>query len=127
VMAYTLATRRNDGISVLHDRNPLFVRLSDGSVRNAYTVRILNKSLETRIFVLSVTGLPDTDIDAIGHAGFSGGNPLIEVDPDQTREVRVLVTEREKIAPGASIPITFSIVPKTGGSAASAGDHFFGP
>jgi polyferredoxin len=28
---------------VLHERNPLFVRLSDGSIRNAYTVRLLNK------------------------------------------------------------------------------------
>ena len=47
----------NDGVSVIHDRNPLFVRLSDGSVRNAYTVRILNKSLEHEDFVLSVAGL----------------------------------------------------------------------
>ena len=44
VMAYALATRHNDAMNVLHDRNPLFVRLSDGSLRNAYTVRILNKS-----------------------------------------------------------------------------------
>ncbi len=127
VMAYTLATRRNDGINVLHDRNPLFVRLSDGSLRNAYTVRVLNKSLDNKTFVLSVAGLPDADIDAIGHSGFANGNPLIDVGPDQSREVRVLVTERQRIPPGASIPITFSIVPQTGGSAASAGDHFFGP
>ena len=127
LMAYTLATRSSEGISVLHDRNPLFVRLSDGSVRNAYTVRIINKSLEKKAFALSVTGLPNADIDAIGHSGFSGGNPLIEVGPDQTREARVLVTVRDPIAPGASIPITFSIVPKTGGSAARTGDHFIGP
>ena len=43
-MTYALATRHNEGVSVLHDRNPLFVRLSDGSLRNAYTVRILNKA-----------------------------------------------------------------------------------
>ena len=36
MMAYTLATRRNDGVAVIHDRNPLFVRLADGAVRNAY-------------------------------------------------------------------------------------------
>ena len=32
-------------ISVIHDRNPMFVRLADGAIRNAYTVRILNKAL----------------------------------------------------------------------------------
>jgi hypothetical protein len=77
--------------------------------------------------VLSVAGLPDADIDVIGGAGFSDAHPLVEVGADQTREVRVLVTARERIAPGASIPIVFAIVPKAGGHAASAGDHFFGP
>ena len=127
VMAYTLATRTNDAVSVLHDRNPLFVRLSDGSLRNAYTLRVLNKSLEKKLFVLSVAGLSDADIDVIGGAGFSGANPLIEVGPDQSREVRVLVTERERIAAGASIAIKFAIAPQTGGPAATAADHFFGP
>ena len=127
VMTYSLATRHNDAVSVLHDRNPLFVRLSDGSLRNAYAVRILNKSLDSRAFLLKVGGLPDADVDVIGSSSFSGADPLIEVGPDQSREVRVLVTARERIGSGASIPITFTIVPKTGGTAASASDHFIGP
>ena len=127
VMLYALATRRNDAVSVIHDRNPLFVRLADGSLRNAFTVRILNKSLEARTFALSVTGLESADIDVIGSSSFSGANPLFEVGPDQSREVRVLVTAREPIAAGASIPIIFSIMPRTGGTAASASDHFIGP
>jgi cytochrome c oxidase accessory protein FixG len=127
LMTYTLATRHNDGISVLHDRNPLFVRLSDGSLRNAYTLRILNKSLEPRTFVLSVAGLPEADIDVIGGAGFFDGSPLVQVGPDQSREVRALVTARGALPAGASIPIVFTIVPKDGGHAATAGDHFFGP
>jgi cytochrome c oxidase accessory protein FixG len=132
LMAYTLATRHDDGVSVLHDRNPLFVRLSDGSLRNAYTMRILNRSLEQKAFMVTVAGLPDADIDVIGNAGFFNAHPLVDVGPDQTREVRVLVTARERIAPGASIPIVFTIVPKNtapnaSGYAASASDHFFGP
>ena len=127
VMTYSLATRHNDAVSVLHDRNPLFVRLSDGSLRNAYAVRILNKSLDSRAFLLKVGGLPDADVDVIGSSSFSDADPLIEVGPDQSREVRVLVTARERIGSGASIPITFTIVPKTGGTAASASDHFIGP
>ncbi len=127
VMAYALATRHSDAISVLHDRNPLFVHLSDGSLRNAYTVRILNKSLESRAFVLKVSGLPDADVDVIGSSSFFGADPLIDVGPDQSREARVLVTARERVPAGASIPITFTIVPKSGGRPVSANDHFFGP
>ncbi len=126
VMTYALATRHDDAINILHDRNPLFVHLSDGSLRNAYTLRILNKSLEGRSFVLTVTGLPESDIDVIGSSSFIGANPLIEVGPDQSREVRVLVTARERV-PAASVPVTFTIAPKTGGTPISVNDHFFGP
>ena len=103
------------------------MRLSDGSLRNAYTVRILNKSLEQRTFVLSVAGPPEADIDVIGGAGFSGGFPLVQIGADQSREFRALVTVRDPTVPHASIPIVFTIVPKDGGHAATASDHFFGP
>ena len=66
VMLYTLATRRSEGITVIHDRNPIYVRLADGSIRNAFTVHILNKSLETRLFLLTVDGLPGVDVQAGG-------------------------------------------------------------
>jgi cytochrome c oxidase accessory protein FixG len=127
IMTYTLATRRDDGINVLHDRNPLFVRLSDGSVRNAYAIRILNKTHETQNFVLTVSGLGDADVEVIGSAARSGGDPVIDVGPDQTREFRVLITARQQLAPEASIPLTFTIVSSKGGTAVSARDHFLGP
>ncbi len=127
IMAYALATRTADAVSVIHDRNPLFVRLADGSLRNAFTVRILNKRLDSVNFVLKLTGLPDADVEVIGSSTYSGPNPRVEVGPDQSRELRVLVTAHEHITPGASIPITFSIEPEAGGSAATARDHFFGP
>ncbi len=127
VMTYALVTRHNDSVSVIHDRNPLFVHLSDGSLRNAYALRILNKSLEGRSFLLKVAGLRNADIDVMGSSTFYGADPLVEVGPDQSREIRVLVTERERVAPAASMPITFTIVPRDGGTSASASDHFFGP
>jgi cytochrome c oxidase accessory protein FixG len=127
VMLYALATRHSEAISVIHDRNPMFVRLSDGALRNAFTVRILNKSLEGRTFVLTVEGLSDIDLKLAGAAETSGGNPIITVGPDQTREVRVLVKTYETLPPAASIPLTFRIVDMRDGQQASAVDHFRGP
>ena len=43
-------------VNVLHDRNPPYVLLSDGGVRNGYTVKILNKLHEPREFALAVRG-----------------------------------------------------------------------
>ncbi len=65
-MLYALVTRRTESISVIHERNPMFVRLSDGAIRNAYVARILNKKLEPREFALSVTGLGGVFVEVIG-------------------------------------------------------------
>jgi len=46
------------GISVLHDRAPLFVRLADGDLRNGYTVKIVNKSNTLELYELSVQACP---------------------------------------------------------------------
>ncbi len=127
IMAYTLATRRSDAVSVIHDRNPIFVRLSDGALRNGYAIRILNKMHQAQSYTLNVSGLLDAGVEVIGSEGSSGGNPLIYVGPDQSREVRVLVTTHQKLEDGASIPLTFSIAPIEGGAAAIAADHFLGP
>ena len=127
VMSYALATRRDDGVDVLHDRNPLFVRLADGATRNAYAVRILNKTVAPQAFVLKVTGLADADVSVIGGTIQSGGDWVVDVGPDQSREVRVLVTTHQKLGPEASIPLTFTVMSESDGTTASASDHFLGP
>jgi len=127
IMSVTLATRRNDGLSVIHDRNPLFVRLSDGALRNGYAIRILNKTLQPQSYELKVSGLPDAQVEVIGSEGSSGGSPIIYVGADQTREMRVLVTTHAQLGAGSPIPMTFTIVAASGGAGASATDHFIGP
>ncbi len=127
VMLYALATRRSEGISVIHDRNPLFVRLSDGELRNGFTVRILNKSLERRSFVLTVDGLADVDLKVVGDTVTTGRMAVISVGPDQTYELRALVSTYSPLPPAASIPLTFSITDANSGRQASAVDHFRGP
>ena len=57
LMAVALAERGTLELSVLSDRNPLFVRLSDGSIRDGYTVKIENKSSETQVYRLTATGI----------------------------------------------------------------------
>ncbi len=127
VMMYALATRGDESISVIHDRNPTYVRLADGQIRNAFTVRILNKALETRNFVLTVDGLADVDIRVIGEKETTGRSVVVSVDADQTHELRVLVDTYQKLAPAASIPLTFRITDPKTGRRASAVDHFRGP
>ena len=101
-MIYTLATRGSEGISIIHDRNPMFVRLSDGALRNGYTIRIVNKDLKHRDFIVSVDGLPSSLIDFVGLPPRADGRQLVDVGPDQTKEVRVVVTDYSKTPPAPS-------------------------
>jgi len=127
IMVFTLATRDSEGISVIHDRNPMYVRMSDGALRNAYTIRIVNKQLKHRDFILSVDGVPSSLIDFIGLPPRADGRQLIDVGPDQTREVRVTVTDYATTAPAPSTSILFSLIDVATGEVAQMRDHFFGP
>jgi cytochrome c oxidase accessory protein FixG len=126
IMLYTLATRETEGLSVIHDRNPMYVRLSDGALRNAYTIRIVNKQLKHRAFVLSFDGLPATLIDFVGVPPRDDGQLLLDVGPDQTREVRILVTDYGA-APAPSTRVVFRLTDIASGETSEARDHFFAP
>ncbi|MFT6559092.1 MAG: cytochrome c oxidase accessory protein FixG [Sneathiella sp.] len=60
VMLFTLLNRSVLDVNVIRDRNPLFVTLSDGQIRNGYTVKILNKIHEDRRFQITIEGLPNS-------------------------------------------------------------------
>ena len=126
IMLFSLATRDISGISVIHDRNPLFVALKDGAIRNAYTIRVLNKALDARRFVLTVEGLDGAELEIVG-APKDSGQRLIEVGPDRTAEARVLVTRHGSPLSDDSVAITFVITDEATGESARAFDHFRGP
>jgi cytochrome c oxidase accessory protein FixG len=126
VMIAALATRQRVELSVMHDRNPIFVRLSDGSIRNAFTIRIANKHLEERRYVLSTEGLPGATLDIVGGTIDQQGRPLLAVKPDQTFEARILVTVEPSELP-SSTELRFTLTDLESGEAAHAADHFKAP
>ena len=89
VMLATLLTRPTLSLNVLRDRNPLYVLLSDGDIRNGYTIKIINKQHETRRYRLSAQGLKDAKIAVVGLADSAA--PL-EVPSDSLRGFRVFVS-----------------------------------
>jgi cytochrome c oxidase accessory protein FixG len=123
-MLYALLTRSYLDISVRHDRNPLFVTLSDGSIRNAHTVHLLNKRHDTSTIEIEVAGLPQADVHLVGQDTVVPGMPLIPVGPDQGREVRVLVTIPPTVKIDHSTPLTFRATNIATGETAVAKDHF---
>ena len=65
-MLYGLITRSPLDLHVIHDRNPMFVKLSDGSTRNNYTIKIMNMTHDDKDYALEINGVPDTRIKVEG-------------------------------------------------------------
>lgn len=108
IMLFGLTTRATIDLNVLRDRNPSFVTLSDGSVRNAYTVKILNRTNGMRDFTIAIDGPAGLTVKAVGLR--STDLPLrVTVGPSEVRPVRVLVTVPKGEIDAASMPITFRI------------------
>lgn len=91
-LVVALLSRDRLELNVIHDRNPQYVLESDGSIRNGYTIRLLNMIPEPRTILLSLEGLPDATMKVTGLA--SGDNRAFEVplDPDKATALRVFVT-----------------------------------
>ena len=81
-------------------RNPTFVTLSDGSVRNIYDIRLLNKHGEDRVFHLSLRADDILRIELEGTAERS-----ITVPANETYLQRVYVTARPQ-DPAATQDVT---------------------
>jgi cytochrome c oxidase accessory protein FixG len=102
VMLVTLATRERLSVNVLHDRNPQYVMESDGSIRNGYTVRLLNMIAQPRTITFSLDGLPEAVMKINGLPNTSSRSFTIDVKPDEVTNLRVFVT----LPSGASVKPT---------------------
>ncbi|CAN8139987.1 Cytochrome c oxidase accessory protein CcoG [uncultured Thiomicrorhabdus sp.] len=55
---YGLATMAPIDVKALHERSPLFVQMSDGSIQNKWTLKIVNKQSEEMVVRVSIAGGP---------------------------------------------------------------------
>lgn len=85
-LLFALFVRSDINLTVAPVRNPTFVRMSDGAIRNTYDVRLLNKLGEVRPFQISITS------DAPLVVSLEGGETVVDVPADMTFLQRVYIT-----------------------------------
>jgi cytochrome c oxidase accessory protein FixG len=117
-MLTVLALRSPLDLNVLHDRNPLYVELKDGTIRNGYDVKILNMTPDPRTVELRLDGLPGATMTVAG--GESEGTTLVtlELEPDKVLPLRLYV--RTDPALLASAHSTFRMIAVTTDGAVTA-------
>ena len=126
-MLWSLAFRPSLDINVIHERNPLFVALSDGSIRNGYTVKILNMTRVPRVFTLAVQGAEGAEIRVVGQEAATGRMAVLSAAPDGVAQYRVYLTLPRAAGAGDSKPIAFVLTDAASGEAAVRETVFRGP
>ena len=108
LMLYGLMNRTMLELHVLHDRNPLFVLLSDGSIRNSYTVKILNKGRQDRTYTIRAKGLENAELRVEGNTEVPSDN--LKVFGDSVGQFRAYVTLPPSSIKNVRTDIEFEII-----------------
>lgn len=106
-LLFALGTRTHTEMTVEHDRNPPFMLMSNGDVRNAYTMRIRNMESRPRDMQIAIVGLEGAVMWSDDISRDNAAETLTRPVPaDETRIVRLYV-----VAPRgtASQDFTFTV------------------
>jgi len=108
-LLFALGNRTHVDLAVSADRNPPFMLLSDGSVRNSYTLKLRNMTQAPRQMELALEGLPGAQFWTDSTSRDAGGRALnLEVPADATQTLRAYVA-----APGGTQQGDFAFVLST--------------
>jgi polyferredoxin len=118
-LVYSISTRGSFDRAVNQVRQPLFVVLSNGDIRNRYQVRITNKSAAEQTYVISARGIPAGALDLgnfreitvkPGHSGLVQAS--VRLSPtiaQQTPHFELLITPKGKPEEARSETVRFDI------------------
>ena len=127
IILYGLVTRDRLEMNVLHDRNPQHVVLADGSVRNGYTVRLLNKIPEPRTVIVTMQGLPGGTMSVVGMEQPEDRAFAVRLDPDRQHTLKVYVRQPRDLVDGRSQSFNFVVEDKSSLDAATYTASFDAP
>jgi cytochrome c oxidase accessory protein FixG len=124
-MTLGLLTRTDLELAVQKDRAVPYVRLSTGEIRNAYTLKLVNKLRDQRQLSLRIEGLPDGVLEVIGHE-VTGDAAQVTAEPDGVDRYRLLVTAPASSVHAGGTPLRF-VLESDDGKRAAVSALFTGP
>lgn len=107
LVGWGLLTRPAMDLHALRDRNPTFVRLHDGAIRNGYTLKIANRTFQPQTVEVTFQGLAGARLRMPGEA--AGQILTATIPANEVRAVRVFVTADPAETAPESLPATFAI------------------
>lgn len=107
LMLWGLSHRNVLDLHVLRDRNPMYVRMQDGSVRDGYTLKIANRSFYPKTVALHLSGVAGARLKTPG-SPLTAGDLQVAVEPNAIRSARVFVIAPPD-SPAGARPATFTV------------------
>ncbi|MCZ4353122.1 cytochrome c oxidase accessory protein CcoG [Roseovarius aestuarii] len=122
-LVFALFVRGDIEMTVAPVRNPTFVTMADGTIRNTYEVRLLNKHGDDRPFTLTVTGDPALTLTLEG-----ASDTTITVPANSTYNQRVYIEAPGGTSPASSqmTDLRIWVEDTLNGDRASKGTNFHG-
>lgn len=106
VLVSYFVMRSDFELRVMQSRQPLFITLSDGTVRNRYEVHIVNKTQQDENYLIKTEGIPA--------AALSMGNITNPVVVHAGKDLRVPVkVDLDPATAGKTRNLTFIVVPQS--------------
>ncbi|MDN3563975.1 cytochrome c oxidase accessory protein CcoG [Paeniroseomonas aquatica] len=114
-------------LTALAERAPPYVRLSDGSIRNAYTLKLADKTRDGGQYALVLDGPAGLRLVVQDTAADAAGRPVLPVRRDGVATFRALVTAGRELHLAESQPLRFRLLDAAGTVVASGSSVFLGP
>lgn len=128
LVLYNLLGKSEINLNILRDRNPVFVTLANGEIRNGYTVKLLNMSGIQQLYSIKVAGLDNYQMQIVGvDTEESQTEYDILVDADVLRSVKLYVTAPQTSLSSDSKDIDFIVTSSAGEVLVEKQSTFKGP
>ncbi|RAU23878.1 cytochrome c oxidase accessory protein CcoG [Paramagnetospirillum kuznetsovii] len=122
----SLASRATTEVKVIHERSPLYVQMSDGSIRNGYVVKVSNMVREDRGYELEVQGIEGASLSVIGGEA-SGAKAHLTIAPDAIGTFNVFVNAPVNKLSGNRTSLVFALREDKEGHVTRADSLFAAP
>jgi cytochrome c oxidase accessory protein FixG len=90
LLIYTITSKLNLDLKIIPTRNPLFVMMSNGDIRNGYEIKVYNKSNYNKSYKLEISGLDDIKIKIQRPTRLDLNN--IDVKNDSIKDIKLYLS-----------------------------------
>ena len=96
-MLFSLGQRTRLDLAVQHERSPLYVQLSDGHIRNNYTLKLRNMETRPRRVAVTVSGLSDAALWTEGGSREGAEQAIaLSLAPDSVTSIKLFIAAPAK-------------------------------